>query len=250
MRVAVAGGTGTVGRHVVDELRRRGHETVVLTRSTGADVRRRESLAEPLAGAEAVVDCLNVATTRGRVAADFFTTTTRNLAAAGAEAGVARHVVLSIVGIDRTPTGYYRAKLAQEAAARESAVPVTILRATQFHEFPAQLLAQLRTGPVVFAPRMTSAPVAAAEVACALVDLVEQPPAAGTVELGGPERLDIADLIARLAVARGVRARVVPLRLPGAGGRAMRSGELVPDSPWRTGTQTWDEWLAEESQRA
>lgn len=246
MRIAVAGGTGVVGRHVVDELRGRGHDAVVIARSAGADVRRPETLADRLTGVDVVVDCLNVATTRGRVAADFFTSTTRNLLAAETETGVARHVVLSIVGIDRVPTGYYRAKLAQESAARESAIPVTILRATQFHEFAGQLLDQLRKGPVVVAPRMTSAPVAAAEVAAALVDLAEQPPATDTVELGGPERHDIADLIARLARARGVRARVVPVALPGAGGRAMRSGALVPEAPWRTGTQTWDDWLAEQ----
>ena len=122
-----------------------------------------------------------------------------------------------------------------------------MLRATQFHEFAGQLLAQLRRGPVVPVPRMLSAPVAAAEVALALADLTEQPPDRGTVELGGPERLAMPDLVRRLARARGIRAAIVPVALPGAAGRGLRSGVLVPDDPWRTGRQTWSAWLAEQA---
>ena len=253
MRIVVAGGTGLVGRLLVAELERRGHSTVVLARSAGIDVRRGDGVADALAGADVVVDCLNVATTRGAVATEFFTSTTRSLVAAERAVGVGRHVLLSIVGIDRTPLPYYRAKLAQEEAARAGtgagagAPELTVLRATQFHEFPGQLLGQLRRGPLVPVPRMLSAPVAAAEVAVALADLVDQPPDQQTVEIGGPQRLAMPDLVRRLARARGLRAAVVPLPLPGATGRALRSGALVPDDPWRTGVQTWSDWLAEQA---
>ena len=247
MRVAVAGGTGLVGRLLVAELERRDHQPVVLARAAGTDVRRPDQVAAALAGADAVVDCLNVATSRGPVATEFFTTTTRALVDAEGMTGVGRHLLLSIVGIDRTPFPYYRAKLAQERAAREGTAALTVLRATQFHEFPGQLLTQLKRGPLVPVPRMLSAPVAATEVATALADLVDHQPDQDTVELGGPERLTMPDLVRRLARSRGLRATVVPVPLPGATGRGMRSGALIPDAPWRTGKQTWGQWLAEQA---
>ena len=246
MRVAVAGGTGLVGRLLVAELERRHHLTVVLARSAGIDVRRVDQVQDAVDGADVVVDCLNVATTRGAEATEFFTSTTRALVEAERAVGVERHVLLSIVGIDRTPLPYYRAKLAQEQAARAGAGTLTVLRATQFHEFAGQLLTQFRRGPLVLVPRMVSAPVAAAEVALALADLVDQPSDHGTVELGGPERLSMPDLVTRLARVRGVRAAVVAVPLPGTAGRSLRSGALVPDDPWRTGRQTWSAWLAEQ----
>ncbi len=246
MRVAVAGGTGLVGRLLVAELERRNHQTMVLARSAGIDVRRRDQVADALEGADVVVDCLNVTSTRAKVATEFFTSTTESLVEAERAADVERHVLLSIVGIDRTPLPYYRAKLAQEQAARAGAGALTVLRATQFHEFAGQLLAQLKRGPLVPVPQMLSAPVAAAEVAVALADLVDQPPSRETVELGGPERLAMPNLVGRLARARGIRAAVVPVPLPGAAGRSLRSGALIPDDPWRTGRQTWADWLAEQ----
>lgn len=244
MRVAVAGGTGLVGRLLVAELDRRGHRPVVVARSAGVDVRRGDQVARALDGAEVVVDCLNVPTNRETVATEFFTATTRALVEAERATGTERHLLLSIVGVDRVPLPYYRAKLAQEQAAREGAAALTVLRATQFHEFAGQLLDRLRRGPVVPVPRMLSATVAAVEVAGALADLVDQPPDQETLEIGGPERLAMPDLVSRLARARGLRALIVPVPLPGAAGRGMRSGALVPDDPWRVGRQTWSEWLA------
>jgi len=248
VRIAVAGATGVVGRQVVAELGRRGHEAVALARSKGVDVMRLDGLADHLAGADAVIDTLGITTTRRRAATDFFTTTTRNLIEAEGMAGVERHVLLSIVGIDGSGFGYYRAKVAQEAVARTLDTSTTILRATQFHEFAEQMLARAKAGPVVVVPRMRSATVAAAEVASALVDLAENP-RPGTVEMGGPEERDMPDLVRRVAEARGVRARVVAVTIPGAAGKAMTDGSLIPKSPWRTGTQTFDEWLASDTHR-
>jgi uncharacterized protein YbjT (DUF2867 family) len=242
VRIAVAGATGVVGRQVMAELGKRGHDAVPLARSRGVDVTRVDGLAKHLAGAEAVIDTLGITTTRRRPATDFFTTTTRNLLHAEDEAGVERHVLLSIVGIDGSSFGYYRAKVAQEHVARTLDADVMILRATQFHEFAEQMLERGRTGPVVVVPKMRSATVAAAEVAAALVDLAEKP-VTGTVEMGGPEAHDMPELVKRVAAARGVRAKVVPVTIPGTTGKAMRDGTLIPKSPWRTGTQTFEEWL-------
>jgi uncharacterized protein YbjT (DUF2867 family) len=243
VRIAVAGATGAVGRRVVAELGRRGHETVALARSEGVDVMHRDGLADRLTGVDAVIDTLGITTTRRRPATDFFTTTTRNLLEAEGAAGVERHVLLSIVGIDGSGFGYYRAKVAQEEVARTLDTSTTILRATQFHEFAEQMLERAKAGPVVVVPHMKSATVAAAEVAAALVDLAESEPLAATVEMSGPEAHDMPELVRRVAEARGVKARVVPVNVPGSAGKAMRNGTLIPENPWRVGRQTFSDWL-------
>ena len=242
VRIAVAGATGVVGRHVVAELGRREHEVVALARSQGVDVMRLDGLADHLAGVDAVIDTLGITTTRRKPATDFFTTTTRNLLEAERAAGVERHVLLSIVGIDGSSFGYYRAKVAQEEAARAVDPSVTILRATQFHEFAEQMLERAKVGPLVVVPHMKSSTVAAAEVGAALVDLAEGAPTA-TVEMRGPGEDDMPDLVRQVAEAKDVRSRVIAVKLPGSAGRAMTDGSLIPKNPWRVGTQTFDDWL-------
>ncbi|NUT57281.1 MAG: NAD(P)H-binding protein, partial [Agromyces sp.] len=138
MRIAVAGGTGTVGRHAVEAARGRGHEVVVLTRSNGIDLVSGTGLDEALRGVDVVIDASNLVSTSAKKTSAFFTTVTRNLLAAEERAGVRHHVSLSIVGVDRAPYGYYAAKIAQERAVEAGAVPWTILRAMQFHEFAGQ----------------------------------------------------------------------------------------------------------------
>lgn len=215
---------------------------MALARSRGVDVTRLDGLADHLIGADAVVDTLGITTTRRKPATDFFVTTTRNLLAAERTTGVGRHVLLSIVGIDGSGFGYYRAKVAQEEAAHHAGSPLTILRATQFHEFAEQMLERGKVGPVAVVPRMRSATVAATEVASALVDLAESG-TPGTVEMGGPEHADMPELVRRVAAARGDRTRVIAVKVPGSAGRAMTDGSLIPAHPWRTGTQTFTQWL-------
>lgn len=244
MKIAIAGATGVVGRHAAEAAAAQGHEVVPLARSLGVDVVSGAGLAARLEGVDAVVDCLNVATTRRRPAVEFFTTTTDRLLAAEAGAGVAHHVLLSIVGIEQVPFGYYDGKVAQEQRVRAGGRPATILRATQFHEFAEQMLDRAKVGPVVLAPRMLSAPVAAREVGAALVELAAGAPHGQVLEMGGPERLEMSELVGRVGKARGA-GKVLSVPLPGAAGRAMTAGHLVPSAPWRVGTQTWDEWFAE-----
>lgn len=241
MRVAVAGSTGTVGTLTAQELERRGHEVVALSRSTGVDLMDGSGLAGRLMGVDVVVDCLGPATTREKVAVDVFTTTTRHLLEAERTAGVERHVVLSIVGIDLAPHGYYLGKIRQEEVARASDRRVTIVRATQFHEFAEQMLTRARLGPLQLAPRLLSAPVSAAEVAAALADVVEREPDEQTVEVTGPEELSMVDMVRAVARARGRRGPVLGFPMPG--GPAVREGALLSRSPWRVGTQTFAQWL-------
>jgi uncharacterized protein YbjT (DUF2867 family) len=245
MKVAVAGGTGLVGRMIVDAAHERGHDVVVLARAEGVDLTTGDGLAERLAGVDAVIDATNLGTQKRAEAEAFFGGVTRTLLAAAAEAGVDHHVALSIVGIDRVDTGYYAGKRLQERLVADGPVPWTVLRATQFHEFAEQALGFVRVGPFSLVPRMLSQPVAAREVAQALVVLAEGDPVGRAPELAGPERLQMVDLARRLSKARGLGRRVVPVRLPGAAGKAMRSGALVPEAHGPRGRTTFTEWLAE-----
>ena len=236
MKIAVAGGTGVVGRHVVEVARERGHVVTVLSRSEGVDLTTGAGLAERLAGVDAVVDVTSVATQKRGAAEAFFGGVTRNLQAAGA----AHVVALSIVGIDDVDTGYYAGKRLQERLLAEGDVPWTVLRATQFHEFAQQALGFARIGPLSLVPRMRSQTIAAREVAEMLVDLAERGPSGRVPDLAGPQVHDLVDLARRVADGR----RVVPVRVPGAAGRAMRSGALLPKGDGPRGTVTFDAWLA------
>jgi uncharacterized protein YbjT (DUF2867 family) len=240
MRLAVAGGTGLVGRLVVAEAVGRDHDVVVLARSEGVDLTTGAGLDERLAGVDVVVDTTNHATQKRAAAEGFFGDVTRHLLAAEVAAGVGHHLVLSIVGIDDVDTGYYAGKRLQERLVAEGRVPWTILRATQFHEFAEQALGFARVGPFSLVPRMLSQPVAAREVAGRLVDLAEAGPSGRAPELAGPERHDMVDLARRVAGGR----RVVPVRLPGRAGRAMRAGALCPSADGPRGRVTFEEWLA------
>jgi len=242
MRVAVVGGTGVAGRRVVAALKDAGHEAVVLARSAGVDVVKPSGLDEALAGVDAVIDAGNLATQSRRKAVTFFTAATENLLAAEKRAGVGHHIVLSIVGIDRVDTGYYAGKRRQEELALAGPIPCSVLRATQFHDFPGQMLERM-PGPVALMPKMRTQPVAVTEVAAALVALAEQAPVGMAPELAGPQQESLPDLARRVLKKQGSRRRVLPVRLPGAAGRAMAEGALLPTAAGPRGRETFDEWL-------
>ena len=242
MRIAVAGGTGWIGRLVVAALEAAGDEPVVLARATGVDLTAGTGLVERLAGVEAVIDVTNVVTQRAATSIGFFETVTARLLAAEGEAGVRHHVALSIVGADRVDLPYYRGKRRQEELVVADAAG-TVLRATQFHEFAAQMLA--RRGPFVIAPKMLSQPVAAVEVARHLAGLARGRPLGLADEIAGPEEhLRMTDMIRRLARATGDRRPVLPLGMPGRVGREMQDGALLPTGPGPRGSITFAAWLA------
>jgi uncharacterized protein YbjT (DUF2867 family) len=254
MRTLVIGGTGTAGRHTVAELLRRGHQVHVASRRGGADlpgatgvavdVTTGAGLAAALDGVEAVVDCANVATMRTAAAVRYFEGSTRRITRAAAAAGVRHHVVLSIVGVDVTPIGYYAGKLAQEHAALAGPVPATVLRATQFHELAGQMLARGGFGPLALVPAMPTQPVAAAEVGAALADVVAAGPAGRAPDVGGPRREYLPDLARLVLRRRGRRVLVVPVGFPGAGGRAIRDGSLLLGPDGQVRGPSFAEWLA------
>jgi hypothetical protein len=216
---------------------------VLLTRSRGVDVSTGEDLRPALAGAGAVIDVSNVVTTSRRRSVAFFTAASEHLLVAGRAAGVGHHVALSIVGIDRVDFGYYEGKRVQEELVLSGPLPASVLRATQFHEFAGQVLDRVR-GPVALVPRMRIQPVAAREVAAELVALATGPAVGRAPELAGPEVHDLVDLARQVARPSARRRPVVPVRLPGATGRAMATGALLPARPGPRGRQTFASWLA------
>lgn len=243
MRIAVAGGTGTVGRHVMEVARERGHEAVSLSRAEGVDLVNGRGLSQALTGVEAVIDVSGIQTNSTKKAVDFFTNATQNLLAAEKQAGVQHHVALSIVGIDGATSGLYAGKLVQEEEVRHGGIPWTLLRSTQFHEF-VPLAARIGSvGPLVAVPRMFTQPVAAREVAEALVKAVEAGPKGRVKDLGGPRTEQLANLVRTYLARTGGRKKVVEAVLPGAMGKAMRSGALVPAAGAAVGRQTFLDWL-------
>ena len=244
MRIAVAGGTGVVGGRVVEAAWAAGHQVVVVSRSEGVDLTTGRGLDAALDGVDVVVDAANVQSSRKAVVVEYFDTATRILLDAAKRAGVQHLVTLSIVGIDRAPLGYYAGKLRQEELVTAGPVPWTVLRATQFHEFPLQLLGQLR-GPVVPVPTMRSSTVAARDVGEHLVRLAAAPPTGMAPDMRGPGVDAMPGLVRRVARVTGRRALVVPVRVPGRLGRELAGGALVPDGDGPRGTQTFNAWLAE-----
>ncbi|MDR2997362.1 MAG: NAD(P)H-binding protein [Microbacterium sp.] len=249
MRIAIAGGTGTVGHHVVAAARDRGHEVVVLARSTGADVITGTGLDDALAGVDVVIDTSHTTTLSASKARAFFETASRNLLAAGQRAGVGHHVALSIVGIDDIDASYYAGKLAQERTVAAGAVPYTIARAAQFHEFAGQLLAAMG-GPVALMPKTLMRPVAAREVGTHLVAVAEASPAGRATDLVGPRDEVLADLARRQLAHDGIRRRVLEVRLPGKYGAGLASGSLRGSDARVEGRITFEEWLQGDDHRS
>jgi uncharacterized protein YbjT (DUF2867 family) len=215
-KIAVAGGTGRVGRHVVDVLESRGHEVVAMSRSSGVDVITGDGLEDALAGVECVVDAATGPSPEQGAATQFFTTAARNLQTAGERAGVERIILVSIIGTDRYTAGYGAAKLAHERATMSGPIPARILRAAQFHEFVTELVDWGREGDVSRVPEMRTQLVAARTVAEALADLATGPvsgPAPGSSraaipEIAGPREESLVEMAKLLVARRGESARI------------------------------------------
>lgn len=244
MIVAVVGGTGLVGRHLVRTLRRSGHEAAVLARSTGVDVLTGRGLADALAGADAVVDVLNLPAAEPDEARARFGAATRRLLDAERQAGVGHHVLLSILGLDRVEgNAHYAGKRLQEELVLGGPVPATVLRAAQFHEFADMVVGWTRQGDSAVVPPLLLQPVAVADVAEALADLATGEPRHGTIDLAGPEPQDMVDMARRTLAARGETVRLVP-SWRGPFGVEMAGEVLLPGPDAELAPTTFDEWLA------
>ena len=253
MKIAVAGGTGRVGRHAVDVLKARGHSVVTISRSNGVDIITGKGLADALEGVECVVDAASGPSPEEKSATEFFTTATRNLEQAGTRAGVKQMIVVSIIGIDRFTSGYAAAKVAHEKAMRAGPIPVRILRAAQFHEFVGQLVEWGRKGDVSYLQEMRTQLVAARTVAEALADLATTGSMAGArsadgkiLEIAGPREESLVDAARRLVARRGDRLRIEGVSDPANPGAALyESGALLPGPDAVLAGPTFDAWLEE-----
>lgn len=245
MRIAIAGATGTVGRHVVEAAERGGHEVVRMSRSVGVDILTGAGLAEALQGADAVIDVASVAAASTSAAVDFFGTSSATLLAAEKAAGIPHHIALSIVGIDGFRSGYYSGKIEQERVVTSGPVAWTILRATQFHEFAAQMLARTSFGPIAMMPVGRLQPVAAAEVASSLVQLAESKQYGRAADLAGPREESLVKMARDYLAATGARRAVIPLWAPGEMFKGLRDGSRLPAAGATLGTQTYVQWLRE-----
>jgi uncharacterized protein YbjT (DUF2867 family) len=244
MKIVVIGGTGRVGSNVVRRLDADGHDAVAAAPDTGVDTITGEGLADVMAGADAVVDVSNAPVWEDDAVRDFFTTSTRNVLAAEREAGVGHHLAVSIVGADRLPdSGYLRAKVAQEAEVEAGGVPFTILRATQFFEFLAQIAEAGAAGDTVRLPTGRMQLVAADDVAATAAELATGAPA-GRVELGGPEALGVDAWARRLFAATGDDRTVVADPHARYFGTELHGGELTPGAGARIGAVDFETWFA------
>ncbi|MDA4085229.1 hypothetical protein MHAS_00917 [Mycolicibacterium hassiacum DSM 44199] len=209
MRIAVFGATGLIGAKVVPLLAEAGHDVVRAARPQ-ADVLTGAGLAEALAGADVLIDLTNSPSFADDAVLAFFRTSTTNLTRAAAGAGVGHYVALSIVGADDLPaSGYMRAKIAQEKLIRESGLPYTVVRATQFDEFAGAITDSLTVGDEVRVPDGLIQPIAADEVAMAVARVATASARNGHIDIGGPDRISFADLAAAVMGARGEHRRVV-----------------------------------------
>ena len=245
MKIVVIGGTGLIGSKLITKLNALGHEAVAAAPNTGVNTLTGEGLAEILKGAEVVVDVSNSPSFEDAAVLNFFETSTRNLLAYEAAAGVGHHVALSIVGLEGLPeSGYMRAKVAQERLIKESSIPYSIVHATQFFEFIKSIADAATTGEKVRIPPVAFQPIAANDVASAVTKVAVNKPLNGTVEVAGPELLRFDEFI-----RRGLRARNDPREViadPQARyfGAELSENSLVPVGDAQLGETPFDEWLS------
>lgn len=243
-RIAVAGATGRLGRHVVEVLAERGYGVVPISRTHGVDVITGAGLVEALAGVQCIVDAATGPSPEQDAATAFFTTAARNVQQAGREAGVPRIVVVSIIGTERLKGGYGIAKMAHERATLSGPIPARVIRSAQFHEFVDQLVEWGTQGDVSYVPRMRIQPVAARAVAEALSDVaVDSASTPGpTLEVAGPREESLGEMAELLVTRRSRPLRIEEVSDP-IDGSANESGALLPGPDARLVGPTFKQWL-------
>ena len=246
MKIVVIGGSGLIGSKLVIKLREHGHEAIAASPNSGVNTLTGEGLAEALKGASVVVDVSNSPSFEDAAVLKFFETSTRNLLTYEAAAGVGHHVALSVVGTERlSESGYFRAKIAQEKMIKNSAIPYTIVHATQFFEFLKQLADISFDGDKVRLPPVQFQPMAADDVASAVDMIAVGPPVNGIVEIGGPEPFRMDELVRkRLAALKDPREVIAD---PNAlySGAKVSLNTLVPDKTARPGETRFETWLTQ-----
>ena len=245
MKIVVIGGSGFIGKKLVNNLREEGHEVVAASPSSGVNTLTGEGLAEALAGAQVVVDVANSPSFEDKAAMEFFETSGHNLFAAEAAAGIGHHVALSVVGTERLQEmGYFRAKLAQENLIKASGVPYTIVRATQFFEFIGAIAQSGTVGQTVHLPPALFQPIVSDDVAEILAEVTLAAPVNGTIEIAGPERVGLDELVGRFLRATKDPREVVTDIHARYFGLEVNDQTLTPGLNPRIGPTFFEDWLS------
>lgn len=250
MKMVVIGGTGLIGSKTVAILRQGGHEIVAASPKSGVNSITGEGLKEAIAGAQVAIDLTNSPSFEDRAVMQFFETSGHNLLRAETEAGVRHHVALSIVAIDRTDNGYFRAKAGQEKLVEASGIPYTIIRATQFLEFLGGIADESADGNTVRLPPIAFQSIAVEDVAAMVAEVALAAPRNGVVEIAGPERAPFNDIVARYLKAVGDPREVVGDPKARYWGGRVEELSLVPLGEARLGRMGLDEWLRRTSASA
>ena len=244
MKIVVIGGSGLIGSKLVKKLLEHGHEAVAASPSSGVNTITREGLADALKGASVVVDVTNSPSWEDAAVLEFFETSTRNLLASEAAAGVGHHVALSVVGTERLlESGFFRAKMAQETLIKGSSIPYSIVRATQFFEFVKGLADISFDGKKVRLPHVLFQPMAADDVAGGVGGIAVGKPVNGIVEIGGPEQFRLDDLVRRRLVSLKDPREVVADPNALYAGAKLGEKTLVPGNDARLGETRFEAWL-------
>jgi uncharacterized protein YbjT (DUF2867 family) len=251
MKIVVIGGSGLIGSKLVNKLREHRHEALSASPHSGVDTVTGKGLAEALKGASVVVDVSNAPSWEDTAVMKFFETSTRNVLAAEAAAGVRYHVALSVVGSERMlESGYFRAKIAQENLIKGASIPYSIVRATQFYEFVKGIADFSTEGNKVRLPSVLIQPMAADDVANAVAQAAMGSPVNGTVEVGGPEKFRLDEMIRRgLAASKDPREVVADPRARYYG-IEVKERTLVPEDNAKLGKIRFEDWLAQGNLKA
>jgi uncharacterized protein YbjT (DUF2867 family) len=246
MKIVVIGGTGLIGSKVVKKLREAGHEALPATPDTGVNTVTGVGLRQALTGAAVVVDVSNSPSFEDDAVMTFFETSTRNILAAEAETGVRHHVALSVVGTERlTASGYFRAKITQEALIKAGSIPYSIVHATQFFEFVKTIAGISTENGVVHAAPVLIQPMAAEDVASVVASVALGAPINGTLEIAGPEQFRLDELIEKGLRAKNDARTVVADPQTRYFGAALGERTLVPEANARLGKIRFDDWLGQ-----
>jgi uncharacterized protein YbjT (DUF2867 family) len=246
MKIVVIGGTGLIGSKVVTCLSEKGHEAVAASPDSGVNTLTGEGLADVLEGASVTIDVSNSPSFEDEAVMDFFTTSTTNLLAAEAGAGVRHHVALSVVGTERlAESGYMRAKVAQEKLIRESSIPFSILHATQFFEFAKRIADDATVGETVRVPDALIQPIAAEEVSAAVCETSLREPAGDVIEIGGPQEFRFDEFIRQALTAKGDQRTVVADPNARYFDAELEERSLLPTNADHLGEIRFSDWLAQ-----
>ena len=245
MKIVVIGGTGLIGSQVVNQLQRTGHQVIAASPNNGVNTLTGEGLAEVLQGANVVVDVSNSPSFEDNAVMNFFKTANENLLPAEKAAGVQHHIALSVVGTQKLlASGYFRAKQVQEEMIKASGIPYTIVHATQFFEFAGGIVQMSMTDGKVIVPAANIQPIASKDVASFMAETALEKPANKTLEIGGPEKFDIAVWVKQYLQATHknyeVRADADALY----SGAPLTADTLVPETAVSLGKTKYAEWIA------